>query len=695
MIKRIFLTLMLIFFVLPIFTQNNAQRFFPKNELMPMGIYYYPEHWNPTEWDRDIKRISDLGFEFIHIAEFAWIDLEPEEGKYNFEWLDQVVSLAARYKLKVILGTPTAIMPVWMGIKYPEVFVMDASYQRAEHGTRAHESISNSDYRRLSVNIITELGKRYGKNQTVLGWQLDNEPEAKADYSPAAQQAFREWLLKKYTNIANLNSAWGTPFWSQTYSSFDQIRTVNASLVGWWGANPHAILDFKRFTAYTQAAFLDVQAETLRPLIFAKQFITTNYTGWCEQADPRKAVKIDFPSYTIYPNGGSANLGENGFRLGDNRSMSFAPDFQRSFKGVTGVMELQPGQVNWGSPNSLLMPGTLRMWLYHSFASGCSFACSYRYRQINYGAEQYHGGIMKLDGVTLSQGGKEYEQTMREMKELRKAYNPKAVYPAKLEARKTALLWNYDNFWSLERQKQTNEWDTRHFFQNYLETAKSFGAPTDIIYENDDLSSYKVVIAPAYEMVDSALVQKWMNYVKQGGNLVLTMRTGVKNRWGHLFNSGWAGPIYPLIDATISDFDQLLPTMKGNIESRSKSYSWNMWADIITANKPENETAHYSDQFYKGKAAVVKNKIGKGTVTYIGVSTVDGQLERDVLQQVYKQAGATTENYPEGVYVQWRDGYWIAVNYTSKEYTLDLPANAGIITGEDILKSPGVTVWKE
>jgi len=695
MIKRIFLTLMLIFFVLPIFTQNNAQRFFPKNELMPMGIYYYPEHWNPTEWDRDIKRISDLGFEFIHIAEFAWIDLEPEEGKYNFEWLDQVVSLAARYKLKVILGTPTAIMPVWMGIKYPEVFVMDASYQRAEHGTRAHESISNSDYRRLSVNIITELGKRYGKNQTVLGWQLDNEPEAKADYSPAAQQAFREWLLKKYTNIANLNSAWGTPFWSQTYSSFDQIRTVNASLVGWWGANPHAILDFKRFTAYTQAAFLDVQAETLRPLIFAKQFITTNYTGWCEQADPRKAVKIDFPSYTIYPNGGSANLGENGFRLGDNRSMSFAPDFQRSFKGVTGVMELQPGQVNWGSPNSLLMPGTLRMWLYHSFASGCSFACSYRYRQINYGAEQYHGGIMKLDGVTLSQGGKDYEQTMKEMKALRKTYNPKAVYPAKLESRKTALLWNYDNFWSLERQKQTNEWDTRRFFQNYLEIAKSLGAPTDILYENDDLSSYKVVIAPAYEMVDSALVQKWMNYVKQGGNLVLTIRTGVKNRWGHLFHSGWAGPIYPLIDATISDFDQLLPSMKGNIDLKSKNYTWNMWADVITANKPENETAHYTDQFYKGKAAVVKNKIGKGTVTYIGVSTSDGKLERELLRNVYEQAGATTENYPEGVYVQWRDGYWVAVNYTSKDYLLNLPETAKIILGEKNLKSPGVTIWKE
>jgi beta-galactosidase len=302
---------------------------------------------------------------------------------------------------------------------------------------------------------------------------------------------------------------------------------------------------------------------------------------------------------------------------------------------------------------------------------------------------------MKLDGVTLSQGGRDYEQTMKEMKELRKIYNPGATYPAKLAARKTALLWNYDNYWSLERQKQTDQWDTRRFFQNYLEIAKSFGAPTDIVYEKDDLSAYKVVIAPAFEMVDPALVQKWMNYVRQGGNLVLTIRTGVKNRWGHLFHSGWAGPVYPLIDATISDFDQLLPSAKGKIEYNSNTYTWNTWADLVTANKPENEPAHYTDQFYAGKAAVVTNKIGKGTVTYIGVYTDDLRLENDVLRKVYEQAGATTENYPEGIYVQWRDGLWVAVNYTSKDYTLNLPENALILQGEKTLKSPGVTIWKE
>ena len=692
--KNLFLTFLFVLSVLASYGENTL-RFFPRQDLMPMGIYYYPEHWSPAEWERDIKQISGLGFEFIHIAEFAWIEMEPEEGTYNFTWLDRLVELAARYHLKVILGTPTAIMPVWMGIRYPDVYLMDATYQRAEHGTRAQESITSVNYQRLSVKIIQELGKRYGKNPVVWGWQLDNEPEAKADYSPAAQQAFRVWLQKKYTAIANLNSAWGTAFWSQTYATFDQIKTANAPLVGWWGTNPHALLDFKRFTADTQAAFLDLQANTLRPLISGKQFITTNYTAWSPQADPRRAEKIDFPSYTIYPNAGAANLGDLGFRLGDNRTLSFAPDFQRSFRGVTGVMELQPGQVNWAAYNSLPEPGTLRMWLYHSFASGCSFACSYRYRQINYGSEQYHGGIMKLDGVTLSQGGREYAQTIKEMATLRKAYDPKATYPAKLAARKTALLWNYDNFWSLERQKQSNRWDTKRFFQNYLEIAKSFGAPTYIVYEQDDLSSYKVVIAPAYELVDSALVRKWRNYVQQGGNLVLTVRTGVKNRWGHLFHSGWAGPIYPLIDATISDFDQLQPNTKGKIEYNSNRYTWNIWADLVTANKPENEKAHYIDQFYAGKAAVVKNQIGKGTVTYIGVDTGDSELEREVLRTVYEQAGATTENYPEGVYVQWRDGFWVAVNYTSKKYLLDIPANAIILQGDRSLPSPGVTIWKE
>ncbi len=669
--------------------------FFPKESLMSMGIYYYPEHWDKSEWERDIKNISEIGFEFIHIAEFAWIDMEPQEGAYTFEWLDTVIDLAAKYRLKVILGTPTAISPVWMGIKYPEIYLMGPDYQRAEHGTRAQQSLSNPVWRDFAKEIITKMAERYGNNPNVMGWQLDNEPEAKEDYSPSSQEAFRTWLKNKYKNIDALNTAWGTEFWSQVYNDFNQIKIHNADHVGWWGTNPHALLDFKRYMADTQAEFLDYQASILRPLISKKQFITTNYTATTPNADPRRTEKLDFNSFTSYLNKGYSNIGDKGFRLGDPKELSFALNFFKTKNDIAGVMELQPGPTNWGNVNPLLQPGALRMWLYHCFAENMSFACSYRYRQINYGSEQYHSAITTLDGVTLAQGGKDYKRAIEEMKQLRKAYNPNEKMPKEIEARKTALLWNYDNAWSMGRQGQTSQWNTLQFFQKYLEIVKSFGSPTDIVNENDDLNDYKVVIAPAFELVDDATIAKWMDYVKQGGNLVLTVRTGVKDKNGHLYQSGWGEKIYPLIDAKIDYFDQLLPYMKGVVKGYNKEYYWNNWADLVNANKPENVLATYTDQFYAGKAAAVINRIGKGTVTYIGVDTDDAQLETDILKSVYTNAQILTEDYPEGVYVNWRDGFWVAVNYSSKDYELNIPQNAQVLIGSKTLSSGGVTVWSE
>ena len=690
--RRIYILLLLS--ILSAFVKaQDARRFFPKEDLMSLGIYYYPEHWIKSEWERDIKNISEMGFKFIHLAEFSWVQLEPSEGVYTFEWLDKVIAIATKYKLKVILGTPTSIVPVWAGLKYPEIYLMNADYQRQEHGTRDQQSLSNPIWRDLSKKIIAKLGEHYGYNATVIGWQIDNEPWAKEDFSPSSQKAFQIWLKNKYKTIDQLNHAWGNAFWSQTYSNFDQIKIPNAKLVGWWGINPHSQLDLKRYSADIQAEFLDFQATILRNYISNDQYITTNYVATIPSADPRRTKKLDFNSFTSYPNKGNVNIGENGFRLGDPKELSFALSFFKPENYISGVMELQPSYVNWGQVNSLLQPGTLRMWLYHCFGGNLSFACSYRYRQINYGAEQYHGGITKLDGTTLSQGGKDYQQVIDEIKILQKHYDPKAKLPEKLKARKTALLWNYDNLWSLSRQGQSTQWNTLAFFQKYLEIAKSFGAPTDIVYENDDLTNYNVVIAPAFELVDDALITKWTNYVQQGGNLVLTLRTGVKDRNGHLFSSGWGEKIYPLIDATIDDFDQLLPNGKGTIKSFEKDYYWNNWADLINTNKSENVLATYTNQFYAGKAAVVTNKIGKGSVTYIGVDADDGQLEKKVLKNVYTQAKITTENYPEGVYVQWRDGFWVAVNYSSNDYKLDIE-NSNILIGSPVVESGGVTVWK-
>lgn len=673
---------------------QQARKFFPAKHLMTVGIYYYPEHWNPSQWERDIKNIAAMGYEFIHLAEFSWVQMEPTEGQYDFKWLDEVVALATKNNLKVIMCTPSATPPAWLGVKYPEIYVMNSNYVRAEHGTRANGCQTNQIFRQYLEKINTQMAIRYGKNPTIIGWQIDNEPEAKPDYSPCTQEAFRQWLQTKYKTIANFNNAWGNAFWGQLFDSFAQVQIPNANLVGWWGCNPHALLDYKRFTADIQADFLDFQATTLRKHIYDNQYITTNYTANCPGSDPYRTQKLDFTTFTAYPNGGQQNIGNQGFRLGNGKVFNFANDYYRNIGGITGVMELQPGQVNWGNVNPLLLPGSVRMWLWHNFSLGSELACSYRYRQILYGAEQYHSGVIKTDGVTPSQGGLDYVQFMKELKTIRNTADTQAKEPEQIAARRTAILWNHDNFWSIDRQKQTWQWDAWGFPGKYQEILKSFGAPVDIVSEKADLSRYKFVVVPAYELVDSALVAQWSRYAANGGNLIITCRTGMKDRNGHLWEGEIAAPISQLIGAQIDAFDMLPNETQGEIAYNRTTYNWNNWADLLEADKGTDILATYSNQFYAGKAAVVKHSIGKGTVTYIGVDTDDSKLERDVLKSIFTQNNVAIEDYPEGVYVNWRAGLFVAVNYSSENKEINIPEKAKILIGEKTLAPAGVVVWR-
>jgi len=675
--------------------QQKASTFFPDSDLVTTGIYYYPEHWSENQWERDIEKISAMGFEFVHLAEFAWFKMEPQEGKFNFAWLDKVVNLCAKNGLKVIMCTPSATTPTWMRINYPETFIMDGHYIRAENGTRGLASIVNRKYREFVKKIVAEMAKRYGQNKNVIGWQIDNEPGALSDYSPSSQEAFRTWLKNKYKTIDALNNAWGAAFWSQWFNNFNQVIIPNTNLVGWWGNNPHALLDFKRYSADRQAEFLDFQAGVLRSFISSGQFITTNYTAVSTGSDAMRTRKLDFATYTAYPNGGTDNIGNLGFRLGNSKVILFAADYYKSVNGISGVMEIQPGPVNWGSYNPLLLPGTVRMWLYHSFAAGGKLACSYRFRQIIYSAEQYHAGIMLTDGVTPSPGGEEYMQFMKEIKELRKQYKPGASMPEKLTARSTAIVWNLENYWTIERQKQTHQWDTWNYPIKFLEIAKSFGAPVDIIPETAELSKYKFVIIPAYEMADSSLVKKWHNYAANGGHLIITCRTATKNRMGHFWEGDMAAPIRTLIGARVKATDMLAAYAQGNIVMNSTNYKWNNWADLLEPDESTETLATYDNQFYKGKAAVVTHKVGSGSVTYIGADTDDSKLEKDVMQKVFAGANTSVENYPEGIYVYWRDGFYVAVNYSSENYSMQVPATGKILIGEKTMKPAGVLVWVE
>jgi len=662
---------------------------------MEIGAFYYPEQWPEEQWERDLNNMAGLGFDFTHFAEFSWAFLEPVEGRYDFAWLDKAVDLAAKAGLKVIMCTPSLAPPAWMGEKYPEIYLTGPDGRRKEHGIRANASITDSVYRYFVQRITHELGKRYGDDPRICGWQLDNEPLAVPDYSPSARRAFQHWLKNRYGTIDSLNKVWCGSFWSTRYDNFEQILIPNERMNDEDKLSPHAVLDFKRFTADATADFLNEQADIIRKYKLPSQWITTNYVNSTRGSDPRLSDHLDFPSFTLYLVYGNNELGGINFRTGNPYKLYEACDYYRPINGITGIMELQPGQVNWAPINPMLQPGAVHMWIMQALGSGCSFVCTYRYRSPVCHSEMYHDGIVGTDGVTLSQGGKEFVQAIHEIRELRKFADPKAVVPERIAKRKTAFLWSHEVMWDLNIQKQTYLWNTWRIRNTYTSIIKSTGAPMDFVAETDDFSPYPFLVAPAYQLIDTQLVKKWTAYVRNGGHLILTCRTGQKDKNGHFFEGPVAEPLCSLIGTGIAFFDMLLPDVKGMVKTDNNSYEWNTWGDILSPRPGTKVLATYANQFYEGKPAVTSRKLGKGTVTYIGVSTKDGQLEREIVRGVYENAGVAIENLPKGVYIEWRDGLFVGVNYTGSTVPLPIPGNSRLLLGENPLPPAGVAVWME
>lgn len=681
---------------------QKAEILFPSKELMPVGAYYYPEHWDRSQWSRDLKRMADLGFTFTHMAEFAWANLEPEEGKFDFEWLDYCVAEAAKNGLKVILCTPSPCPPAWLTSKYPEILLVNDEGVRLAHGgNRLHANQNHPVYKKYIERIVAEMSKRYGNDKRIWGWQIDNEPHLVSlyDYSGFAQTDFIVWLKRKYKNdIVALNKAWGAAFWSSTYNNFEQIRIPNEKESS---GNPHALLDFRRYTADALALSIRFQAELLRKYVAPEQWITTNfaYYKFLPPVDLfRNKGDLDFASHTMYLLSTFLNYpeGDLNFRLGSGMELSFSNEMAKSIEGFTGIMELQPGQINWGKYNAQPLPGAVRMWIWHSFGLGDKFTCTYRFRQPLFGGEQYHKGIMETDGITVARGGKEYVQAIGEIKSLEKYFKEGATLPSEIASRKTAFLWKQDNLWEMQASPHTQSWDSWQHYYTYYQSLKSMGVTVTFIRETDDFNpeEYPFIVAPAYSMTDSVVIRKWQKYAEQGGNLILSCRTGSKDNHGHFHETLLQQPIWKLIGARVEDTDQLPPSLQGKVKAGDDLYNWNIWGELLTPEKGTETLAQYADQYYAGTPAAVTRKMGKGSVTYVGVWSSSTAFEKSILKTVYKKAGASIIELPDYIFVEWRDGFWVAVNYRSEPFKLPIPANAQIIFGNREIKQGEVTVWK-
>ncbi len=675
-------------------------RFFAKPGT-EFGVYYYPEHWPEEQWERDITRIGELGFEFIHFAEFAWEKMEPAEGQYEFEWLDRVVELSAENGLKVIMCTPSPCIPAWLSTKHPDILSMDETGRRMIHqGARLTASLASPIYQSYVAKIVEQLASRYGNDPRIWGWQIGNEPHIQTvyDYSPAARQAFIQWLREKHGTVEALNASWGGPFWSFSVSDFEQVQIPTPALPQ---PNIHARLDFQTYTMEEIAQDLIDQAAILRRFTKPEQWITTNYAyfKFLPNVNPFLTKDaLDFSAHTMYLTSNWLNHSGDSLahRLGSGMELCFSKELANSTNGYTGIMELQPGQINWGKFNAMPLPGAGRMWVWHAFALGDEFVCTYRYRQPLFAGEQYHHGIMMTDGVTVNSGGTEFLQAVDEIRTL----TPRMENDARsefIDTTRTAFLWSNRNILDMENYKHHENWDSWQHIYTYYQGLKRLGVEVDF-FEEDSIPSpeaHPFLVAPAHQMMSLELIADLEAYVRAGGNLVLSTRSGLKDPQGHLWEMKLQEPIWPLIGGEIEFYDHLPSGYPGHITQEGVTHSWHVWGNVVQPGPGTLTWATYDDQFYAGKAAVTHVSLGQGSVTYVGAWSGDWELEYQTLRKLYgQQAGELPFDLPPYVFVQFRQGLWVAVNYTDQSVRLPVPESASIHHGARDLPPAGVLVWE-
>lgn len=663
-----------------------------------IGTYYYPEQWPEKEWARDFRRIRELGMRHVHMAEFSWCHLEPEEGRFEFDWLDRAIALAAGEGLKIILCTPTATPPIWISHNSPEALMIRTDGRRVVHGSRGHGCVNTPVFNTFAERITRAMTERYGQHPDVIGWQIDNEVGHYADapcHCPSCEEGFQEFCRNKFRTIDALNTAWAGDFWSQNYQHFGQIPLPNRNTLPYL-PNEHARLDFLMFFSESQARFLERQAAIVREHVPEHVWITHNYRSNDLFVHPRHVREgIDVFTITSYPVAGMyAGAPETEqFRIGDPVDLSFQHDYARGHSGRWGVMEQQPGQVNWGPYNCRPYPGAVRLWLWTAIAHGAEILDTYRYRQPRCGAEQYHDGLVGLDGVTLKQGGREFVQVAEELTRLEGLWE-KADAPG---MRKAAMIWCWGNQRALEIHPQTEDFDALACWQRYYASLKRLGFHVDVLSpgQMDTLNQYDVVCAPVLDLIETAWADTLEKYAEDGGHLVLSPRVFTRDRAGHFFSDRYAGKVERMTGAELLGYDVLPSGHSGRIRilATDEEFSWRIWGEQWKLGSDAEILAEYRDQFYAGVAAAFETVKGKGWITLIGF---DAENVCDLVMERVRTRMPDVKPVPAGCVYSTRDSLGIFCNFNDHEVTVPpwLIGKAEPLIGTATVGPADVCVWE-
>ena len=649
------------------------------NQLV-MGTCYYPEHWTESLWEEDLKRMLAHGITVIRIAEFAWSKIEPTEGNFTYEFYDRFLELAEKVGMKVIFCTPTATPPAWLTEKYPEVLNANIDGVLYRHGARRHYNYNSPVYLEKTRIIVEKSASHYASHPAVIGWQIDNELNCEKDvfYSESDSVAFRIFLKEKYKNLDALNEAWGTVFWNQTYTDWDEIHVPRTTYSD--STNPHEVLDYTRFISASARAYAKLQSDILRKYIKPEDFITTNGIFGNLDNHGMTAESLDFMTYDSYPNFAYTKEDYEKFSrtLGD-RMWSRNLTEVRSISSNFGIMEQQSGANGWNTRMAAPTPkpGQMTLWTMQSVAHGADYVSYFRWRTCTMGTEIYWHGILDYSGRD--------NRRLDEIGEIHKKFQSiQEIAGARYQA-DVAVIKDYDNIWDAQLDVWHQDLE-KVSQQSLFIAAQKTHTPLDFVYLNDEgpsvpLEDYKVLIYPHPVMLSPERVRFLENYVAQGGILILGCRSGYKDMTGKCVMDRLPGLLVSLTGVDIPEYTRTCP---GDEPVRIRWDKYSLEAPVFNdqlATQPGREKhtrvlGYYENSYYAGTPALIQNNYGKGKVYYYGSVFTEAAaevfLEKSGVKSPYKEILELPECCELAVREKNGKKYYFVLNYSRENVTIHI-----------------------
>ena len=564
------------------------------------GADYNPEQWPREVWDEDIALMQQAGVNVVSLAIFSWARIQPAADAWDFEWLDDIMDRLHAGGIRVDLATATASPPPWMSTLHPEILPVTSDGVTLSQGGRQHWRPTSPVFRRYALRLVEKLAERYTGHPALIAWHINNELGCHNawDYSDDAARAFRTWLEARYGDIEVLNEAWGTAFWSQRYAGFDEIIPPRVAPTP---GNPSQLLDFRRFSS-------DALREHLRAENAVLQRISPDIPRTSNFMVTGDTVEMDYATWMD-----DVEFLSNDHYLLPTRDALEELSFSAALCGSLAqqkpwwLMEHATSAVNWRDVNPPKRPGELARDALAHVAHGADAVCYFQWRQSIAGSERFHAAMVPHAGAD--------SRVFRDVVALGDTLSALApVVGSELLPARVAVVRDYQSWWATDQPFLPSSILDHHAeAQSWYTALLDTGVRVDVVGPGDDLSAYKVVVAPLLHMVPAALAERITAAVEGGTHFVTSFFSGIVDEESHVVTGGYPGALRDLLGVRVEEFHPLDVEQSVSIDDGGTGTLWCEGVDLVEGT---DVLRSYASGPFAGQPAVTRAVRGEGSAVY-------------------------------------------------------------------------------